>query len=809
LRIRTLPVGPRLATFIGALLLALAAFAGSLALDGHREVAEAGAQTAAVTCAKTASDTTVAPGQSFTYTNVCTINDVASDATAWRAIQSDTWPTNFTQTATTCDSSVSAPFANSNTATASRCGYTPANTPDAVGGTFTMVVTGSFSAAACGTTVANTSSINYLNTNNPPGTAVGDESNIENVTVNCDPEISCVKTASETIVNPGQSFTYTTTCTIETAAADSQAQIRDVLPANFVITNNTCPSDGSAGTSTSEDAQTRRCNWDIAQTPDNVGDEFSMVTTGSFTDAECGNTINNQSTARYGPTGNAASDTSDDVDVTVACAAITCVKTTSDSAVDATQSFTYTTTCTIDSLPANPTNWRSFIIDTLPTNFTKTGVNCPTSAAGDGVDGSVNAGQGRCNFNTSQTPDAVGGTFELEVTGFFTTAECGNTVQNDASGDYRDDTTEVGPKDTTDTVAVSVHCAEITCVKTTSEPVVDAGQSFSYTTTCTIDVLGADPTNHRAIIIDELPANFTKTNVTCPSSAGGGVDGSVNAGQARCNFNTAQTPDVVDGTFSLIVTGSFSTAACGTTVQNDAEGNYRDNTSQIGPKDTTPLVDVEVLCGEIDCEKTASEEFVLPGQELTYTTTCTITEAGGPNATAGIEDALPENFLVDSVTCEVNGSETGPGGLFGPPTTASCDFNAAQTPDDSGTFAMLVTGSFTGDECGNLVENTSGPNFYGSDTGSDNDAGPVSVAVVCPTAPDLDFDGEFDPDVDIELPPGDLDGDGDDDEGPLGGPRVGTGGTGIDQEDVAWQFAILAGITAVALGGAYVAHRRR
>ena len=805
--------------------LAVTVFVFTLAVDSEPQSAEAGATTtASITCTLTASPTTVAPGQSFTYTTVCTITALptedAGDPGDWRAFILDSaFPANYTKSGNTCSSSTGAtPADASPNATSARCNFNTTETPDVVGGTFTMVTTGSFSAAACGTTPTNSLSGSYRENDGSGEIAAGGGTNTVGVTVNCTPEITCVKTPSASTVNPAQSFTYTTTCTIDALGATPaafEASIVDTLPTNFTKTGNTCASSVPATPAdASPNATTAQCNFSAANTPDVVGGTFSMTTTGSFSAAECGNTVQNTATGTYddpATTGGAASDTTDNASVTVACAAITCVKTTSDSAVDATQSFTYTTTCTIDSLPANPTNWRSFIIDNLPANFTKTGVNCPSSAGG-GVDGAIaNPTQGRCNFNTSQTPDVVGGTFELEVTGFFTTDACGDTVLNDASGDYRDDTTEVGPKDTTPTVSVTVHCAEITCVKTTSDPVVDSGESFTYTTTCTIDVLGADPTNHRAIIVDELPANFTKTANTCASSVPATpADGSPDADTARCTFTAAQTPDVVGGTFSMTTTGSFTTAACGTTVQNDAEGNYRDNTSQIGPKHTTDPVSVEVLCGEISCEKTASEEFVVPGQVFTYTTTCTISEAGGPNATAGIEDALPANFVASSVDCFVNGSPSGSSSLVNvPPFTAGCDFNASETPDSSGTFAMTVSGSFTGDECGNVVENTSGPNFYGSDTGSDNDAGPVAVSVVCPTAPDLDFDGEFDPDIDIELP--DDDGpfdDGDDDEG-ADGPRVGTGGTGLDESDLSWQLGILATFIAAGLLGAYVSHRKR
>ncbi|MEX2236453.1 MAG: hypothetical protein WEB00_02790 [Dehalococcoidia bacterium] len=324
----------------------------------------------------------------------------------------------------------------------------------------------------------------------------------------------------------------------------------------------------------------------------------------------------------------------------------------------------------------------------------------------------------------------------------------------------------------------------------------ELGEEVRFEVTCVVVDLGTDVTggfvDDNLTIIDVLPGNFQIEDAFCLTT------GTIEALSGVPNFSAAisgqtvacqATPFFLGSTVTLVVIGNWWTGPCGD-IKNVATAEY-------GGDEETPAEFIFVECADISVTKTASTvtdstgATVAQGGTIIYVVTvCNEPDGFGEAQFVFVFDQLPLGAEFQSAASAefaltFDGTSSQILGTTDSLQPGECGtiFITVDTADDApcGTpFTNLAVGGHSV-----LASDITGSNFVGGLEGNDdNNRATVTTTVACPT-------------------PGDG--------GTPGGPSVGTGNSGLLDNDTSvagWQLALLSLLIIGSLSGAYVGYRR-
>ncbi len=378
------------------------------------------------------------------------------------------------------------------------------------------------------------------------------------------------------------------------------------------------------------------------------------------------------------------------------------VKTPNDGTANAGESISFTLSWTNEGEGA-ATGVK--VTDTLPTGggldwsitgSTGTGSVCTLSPA-DVLTCNIGTIAGNPNF---PDPAPVNGTVTLSSA--TTAAACGpvdNTGQITSANDGTDN----------DPGLVTVNCPDVTVEKTPDGGSVNAGESITWS----IVAHNAGPGTATGVVVsDELPAGILWTESEANCSIAGGLGSQV----LTCTVGTLAA-GADSETFTA--TGVTDAADCGVVDTTATVSATNEPTSAQGNNSNDG--DVEVLCAQIDIEKTADAGTVSAGSPIGFD--LVVTNSGSGTAfDVELTDLLPTNaglsWSIESETGDVD------------PTCAIAAGTLTCTVDELAageSFTVHIVSPTTAATCGTV--NNMGEVSTSND-GSDQDS--ASVVVQCP-----------------------------------------------------------------------------
>jgi uncharacterized repeat protein (TIGR01451 family)/fimbrial isopeptide formation D2 family protein len=325
-----------------------------------------------------------------------------------------------------------------------------------------------------------------------------------------------------------------------------------------------------------------------------------------------------------------------------------------------------------------------------------------------------------CSIDTAPNPDvltctdasmASGDSFSVHIDGLTDAADCG-TINNTATVTTTNDGSDSA------SASVEVRCADIDVEKTADDATVNAGEQIGFTVTLSNDGTGLAT---GLVFTDVLPGGPGISWSIDPASTGWSITGTAP------NQSLVYSPTTLAGGASTSVHVVSDTTA-------DSCGVY-DNTASVttgNDGSDSDSASTEVLCADIDVDKTADDASVNAGEQIGFTVT--LSNSGEGDATGLVfTDALPGgpgiSWSIDpaSTGWSITGTAPNQSLVYAPTTLAA----GAST-------SVHVVSDTTADSCGvydNTASVTTGND--GSDSASD------STAVRCP---DIDIDKTSDDD---------------------------------------------------------------
>ena len=681
---------------------------GGAAANGHSTSVTIGATnevtftntffTPTVEVGKSASPTTVTPGGTITYT-ITARNTAASQTVARNVVVTDDLDDDLAD--------VNATFSVGGGASQD-CTEGAGNTIRcevgdlAIGQAAVVTVTARATIASCGEVKnrASAAGSNFTNVSSPEVT----------VTVQCDPDISIVKSASSGSVVPGEQFSYAITVT---NAATATAPARNVVITDDLANSLTGVSATfKVGTGPSQActlAAGNTISCDIGTLA--IGESATATILVTPTPASCPS-ITNRATVGGS---NFPSEQSDAVDVTVTCTpALTIAKSASATTVASGDSYEYTITVRSPA-SATATSQNVVVTDNLHDGLV---VQRPTYAVDGGAAQQCDAvGAGntiRCAVgNLAPGSEAV---ITIGVTA--TPASCGPVVNTATVGA---DNVASQPSNQ---VTVNVTCVPaLTLGKTASAGTVDAGDPITYTITAT-NPATASAAALDVVVTDDLDDDLT--GVTASFALGGGAVTPCTVGAG--NTVSCDVGDIaIDQSAVITVVATTTEAACGvvTNTSSAVGSNFATETS--------PTVNVNVLCPPVVVPvKSASTGIVQPNEAYTYT--ITTTNNAGPTGSAA-EDVVITDNLDDDLTGVSASYRVGAGPLTacdptGAGNTVRCELGDLAI---GASADVVIAATATVAACGQVLNTSTatGTNFT-SVTSNE-----VNVNVVCPGPPGI------------------------------------------------------------------------
>ncbi len=504
---------------------------------------------------KTATVPTVTAGGTASYTITVT---AGGDANSTNVKLTDVLPTGFNWTlggtdAAACSPGPPGPIAGNTTLT---CTF--GTMASGTSKTITLSTQTSTSRCPAGVTIMNTATL----------TADGDSNTSNNssgpitITVKC-PDVSVVKTTTTPTIIAGATATYNVVVTANGTSNSTNVVLTDTLPAFLSWTVGGTDKASCSPASPVAGGTTLTCNFGT-MAPQATK---SITLTATTSAANCP-AINNTATVSSDADTNSTNNTSGPVKITVNCASdAKVVKTTTTPTVTAGGQASYSIAVTANG-PANSTN--VVLTDALPSglNWTVGGTDSASCSPASPVAGGATL---TCNFGT-MAPQA---TKSITLTATTSAGNCpaiNNTATVSSDGDTNSSNNTSGP------VKITVNCsADVKVVKTTTTPIITAGDQASYGITVTAN--GPASSTH-VVLTDVLPAGLTwtvggtdKANCLPASPVAGGTT-------LTCNFGTMAPL----ATKSITLTATTSAGNCPeinntATVSSDTDTTASNNTS--------------------------------------------------------------------------------------------------------------------------------------------------------------------------------------------------------------------------------------
>jgi uncharacterized repeat protein (TIGR01451 family)/fimbrial isopeptide formation D2 family protein len=310
-------------------------------------------------------------------------------------------------------------------------------------------------------------------------------------------------------------------------------------------------------------------------------------------------------------------------------------------------------------------------------------------------------------LNCTKPSLAAGASFSIHISGTTDSADCG-TVSNTASVTTTNDGSDQA------TANVVVNCPDVTVEKTPDGGTVNAGSTAQFT----IEVTNLGPGVATDVTLtDNLPAgiDWSEDSASCT------ITGAVGSEVLNCNFGDLD----VDETASVNVSGLTSADDCGVIPNSATVDASNEAEAQAG--NNTDDGSIEVLCADIDIEKTANPVGpVNAGDDIGFD--IIVTNGGTGTATdVHVSDPLPDGFDwvlgavtgdTDGVSCQITGS---------PPDGEALTCDDASMPAGA-TFTVHISATTDAADCGGGIVNVATVT-----TGNDGeDTDDASVTVQCP-----------------------------------------------------------------------------
>jgi uncharacterized repeat protein (TIGR01451 family)/fimbrial isopeptide formation D2 family protein len=292
---------------------------------------------------------------------------------------------------------------------------------------------------------------------------------------------------------------------------------------------------------------------------------------------------------------------------------------------------------------------------------------------------------------------AAGASVTIKVSTTVTASDCGELSNPEANATTTNDGSD------TDAGKITVLCPDVSVVKTTSTPEVNAGDQVSYSITVTAGGTG-DSTN--VSLTDPLPAgvNWSEDSADC----------SISGGVLSCSFGTLKSGE--QRTVNL--TGSAGADVCGTlentaSVSATVDVNRENNVS--GP------VEITVNCPDVQIVKTGSGE-VSANDKVSYT--LTVSNIGDGDA-YGVE--------VSDILPAVSGGWTLAAGA-----PSFCDLSgnsltcSLETFEAGDSFEVTVEATSSNADCGPLENTATVEATNESEADLENNEDSHTITVDCP-----------------------------------------------------------------------------
>ena len=543
------------------------------------------------------------------------------------------------------------------------------------GGSLSVHIVGSTTAASCGT-VSNTASAVVSNQANAIPNASAQ------VTVNC-PDLVVLKTADNGTISAGDTAAFTLVVTNNGAGTAKDVTFTDVLPAGITWSDDSpnCTITGSLD-----------CAWPSIA----AGGSQTVHVTGLTAKANCG-LLHNSVVVGASNESNTGNNTST-ANIAVNCAEISVLKTPDASPVNATDNVGYTITAKNNGAGAA---FGVTVTDALPA---ASGLNWSESP--DSADCTISGGTLTCNFGTL----ASGASKSVHISSPTTVGTCGTldntalvSTTNDGSGQSA--------------ASIVVNCPNVTISKTKAPGQADpvsAGSTISFQIQVTVSGAG---TAYNVTASDTFPPNTSQWSVTNDPSASSAC--AVVVGQLSCNFGNVTSPKAFTITVTGKAVGANGSVTCGM-LTNSATGTAgnESNTS-----DNTSTASVGVNCPNVGIAKSASNSPVNAGDIAEFVITATNNGVGTATAVV-VSDTLPTS---GNLTWALDPAVPGCGIVAG---VLSCSLDSLAA---GASVEVHVSAKTNPASCGVLT------NYAYASAANDNVAGPTqsNLAMITVNCPDL------------------------------------------------------------------------
>jgi uncharacterized repeat protein (TIGR01451 family) len=434
----------------------------------------------------------------------------------------------------------------------------------------------------------------------------------------CEPDVEISKSAGQTtVVEPGQSFSYTITVSSEGEVTADNVVVTDTIPAGLTI-------DSVSPDSCDVSGQLVTCQLGDLE----PGQSVTITINVTATEGACPSITNSAHVEWfYNRIEESYEADSNQVTVGVNCEpGISVIKEASETGVDAGGDFFYTITV---SNTGDATAQDVVVTDTIDADLNIQNVIGPG-----------------CQVNGQVVTCAVGDLAPgqaVQITIFVSADdEACPGVDNAAVVTWGDGETQGGRADS-NTVHVDVDCEPgIGITKSASVTTALPGDQFSYTISVTNT--GNAPANG-VVVTDTVPAGLTIVSVQ-------GTGCSVSGQTVTCNVGTIQP----GATITILITVQAGEGAC-PNVTNHAHVTYSEGPE--GGQDSNPVT-VGVNC-ETDLQIVKNSDAPSGGVESgdSFTYTITVTNDGDATATGVVvTDVIPDGLTIDQVDgpgCVVDG----------------------------------------------------------------------------------------------------------------------------------------------------------
>jgi uncharacterized repeat protein (TIGR01451 family) len=637
---------------------------------------------------KTATLPTVIAGGIASYTITVT---AGGDANSTNVELTDVLPTGFSWTlggadAGACSPGPPGPIAGTTTLT---CSFGTM----ASGTSKTITVSTQTSASRCpaGVMITNTATLTAHGDSNPGNNSSGPVT----ITVKC-PDVSVVKTTTTPTITAGAGATYKVVVTANGSSDSMNVVLTDPLPAGLTWTVGGPDAGACSPGSPVTGGNTLTCAFGtMAQ---NTTKTITLTATTSATSCPA---INNTASVSSDGDTNSSNNTSGPVKITVSCADVKVVKTTTTPAIAAGDQASYSVVVTANG-PGTSTNVT--LSDTLPAglNWTVGGQDAGACSPASPVTGGTTL---TCGFGSV----AQGTTKTITLSAVTTAANCSainNTASVSATGDANSSNNTSGP------IRITVNCPDVSVNKTTTTPTMSAGGTASYTVTVTA---GGTGSSSNVVLTDTLPSGLIWTvggaNAASCSPASPVAGGTT----LTCNFGT-----LGQGSTRAITVGAVTTAASCPAIYNTAgvgatvDGNSNNNSS--GP------VKITVNCADVRVTKTTTTPTISAGGIAGYTVTVT---AGGTGSSSNVvlTDTLPSGL--GWTVGGVSAASCSPASPVAGGTTLTCNFG---TLAQASTRTITLTATTDATSCPS-ISNTATVSASIDGGTTNNTTGPVVIAV--------------------------------------------------------------------------------